>query len=369
MTTEIVRRDAGAPTLPEKMDWVRAMASASLLPRQYQNNPGNLLFAVEYADALGVDRMAAITSIHVIDGKPSASADLIANLVRKAGHRLRVSGDDNHAVAQIIRADDPEFTYEARWDIAKARAAGLAGKGVWKNYPGAMLRSRAITEVARMGASDALFGVIYTPEELGAEIDGAGQVVHSVTAVQEQPPATGTAADRMRQIVGTPQPAAAPAQSPDAEPEGITPPQIKKLATAMGQLGLTERTPALAYVADVVGRQVESRNDLTKAEASRVIEALEADIAASSAPAAPPADEEPVDAEIVPDPPGAEPDANSVWDAITVKTDAAGWARADVEEHFASQMGGLSSAEASAAELQKYLDLVTARLAAEQVPA
>ena len=47
-----------------------------------------------------------------------------------------------------------------------------------------MLRARAITEVARMGASDALYGVIYTPEELGAKVDEDGDVVTSQEPAQ-----------------------------------------------------------------------------------------------------------------------------------------------------------------------------------------
>ena len=130
MTTEIVRRDdVPAPTLPEKMEWARAMASATLLPRNYQNNPGNLLFAVEYADTLGIPRISALTSIHVIDGKPTASSDLIASLVRRAGHKLRVEGDDTYAEAVIIRADDPDYVPKpVRWDEQKARQAGKWGR-------------------------------------------------------------------------------------------------------------------------------------------------------------------------------------------------------------------------------------------------
>lgn len=169
MSTEIQHRTQDQ--LVEQMEWSKAMAQGDILPRQYRGNPANLMFACEYADALGIPRINALTSIHVIDGKPTASADLIAGLVRKAGHKLRVEGDDTYATAQIIRADDP--TYEptpVRWDEAKARKAGKWGsKGPWTNYPGAMLRSRAITEAARMWASDALFGVIYTAEELSTD--------------------------------------------------------------------------------------------------------------------------------------------------------------------------------------------------------
>ncbi len=145
--TEIVKHETTAASLPQKMEWARTMAASNLLPRQYQQNPGNLLYAVEYAETLGVAPMTAVTGIHVIEGKPSASADLIASLVRRAGHKLRVSGDDTYALAQLIRVDDPDFTYEARWDVAKparrtcsvracgsptrARCSGLARSPRW----------------------------------------------------------------------------------------------------------------------------------------------------------------------------------------------------------------------------------------------
>jgi hypothetical protein len=174
MSTEIA---VPPPTsLESKMRYAQALATSNLLPKQYQRQPANLLFALEYADALGVSPIHAITSIHVISGKPSASADLIAALIRRAGHKLRVTGDDTTARAVLIRHDDPEFEFVAEWNMAKAKQAGL-NTATWKAYPAAMLRSRAITEVARMGAPDALFGVIYTPEELGAEVNAEGEVV------------------------------------------------------------------------------------------------------------------------------------------------------------------------------------------------
>lgn len=167
VSTEIAR----TANLNEQIEWSKAMSHGDILPRQYRGNPANLMFAAEYADALGIPRINALTSIHVIDGKPTASADLIASLVRKAGHKLRVEGDDTYAEAVIIRVDDPDYIPSpVRWDEAKARKAGKWGsKGPWSQYPAAMLRSRAITEAARMWASDALYGVIYTPEELGED--------------------------------------------------------------------------------------------------------------------------------------------------------------------------------------------------------
>lgn len=162
--------------LNETMRWANEIATASMLPAQYRRQPANLLFACEYADALGISRIHALTSIHVIDGKPTASAELMAAKVRAAGHKLRIAGDDTYATAQLIRHDDPDYTFEVTWTLERARAAGLTEKkgGNWKKYPAAMLRARAISEVVRMAASDVMAGVVYVPEELGVVVDQEG---------------------------------------------------------------------------------------------------------------------------------------------------------------------------------------------------
>lgn len=259
MTELALRSD----NLADKIEWAKMLAVADLLPREYQGKPGNLLYAVEYADALGIDRINAITSIHVINGKPSASADLIASLVRRAGHKLRVTSDETHAVAQIVRADDPDFTFEARWDVEKAQKAGLWGKGNWRTYPAAMLKARAITEVARMGASDALYGCIYTPEELGATVDDEGAPVGPIAEVIDLPQS----------------PADVDPNTIDAEVvESITAKQLVALNAAVSELGL-DRDAKLAGIAAIVGRPVESSKDLTKPEAAVVIDSLRRAIA------------------------------------------------------------------------------------------
>lgn len=60
--------------------------------------------------------------------------------------------------------------------------------------------------------------------------------------------------------------------------ESITDAQMRKLQAAAGAVGL-DRPSRLAYIGDVIGRVVESSKELTKAEAGRVIDALEADAA------------------------------------------------------------------------------------------
>jgi hypothetical protein len=175
MTGDLVRAD----DLGAKVIYAKHLAQAGLLPKAYHGQPGNVLLAVEMGESLGIPTMTAISSIHIVDGKPTASAGLMSALVRRAGHRLRVTGDDTRAVAEIVRADDPDFTFRSEWTMERAKAAGLTGKGVWKSYPAAMLKARAISEVARDACQEALSGVIYTPEELGAAItvDADGEMV------------------------------------------------------------------------------------------------------------------------------------------------------------------------------------------------
>ncbi|MBE7701223.1 hypothetical protein H9623_13045 [Oerskovia sp. Sa1BUA8] len=281
--TDLTVHQPGAPAaLNDKIRYAQALSGSNLLPKQYREQPANLLFALEYADALGVAPINAITSIHVIEGKPSASADLIASLVRRAGHRLRVSGDDTFAEATILRADDPDYPFTVRWDMAKARQAGLTGKGVWKAYPSAMLRSRAITEVARMAAPDALFGVIYTPEELGAEVDAAGDVVQSVSTPGRQvsaPVADRSGMARLRAAVHVEEPVApvapaAPVDVVDAEVMA-SPEQRNAVIVALAADGVPEDPASiLAALSERVGREISHTRDLTADEAEQILLAL-----------------------------------------------------------------------------------------------
>jgi hypothetical protein len=180
-------------TLPAKLQYARELASSGLLPKAFRFQPANVLFAIEYGEMLGLPPVAAMMGIYVIDGKPAAYASLISALVRKAGHKLRVGYDESKRMgwATIVRADDPDFTFRSEWDLDRAVTAELCviKNGVpyavdkdgktkpWKKYFPSMTKARAITEVARDACEEALFGLHYTPEELGAEVDEEGHVV------------------------------------------------------------------------------------------------------------------------------------------------------------------------------------------------
>lgn len=289
--------------LSTRIEYAQQLAFSNMLPKQYHKQPANILYAIEYGDALGIKPILAMNQVHVIEGRPSASAGLISALVRNAGHRLRVWVERDPqgaptAVATITRKDDPDFEFRAVWTMERAQAAGLADKAVWKNYPEAMLKARATTEVAREACEEALCGIGYTPEELGAQINDDGSVVVTTAS-----PRVAQPGQTIRDAVTTaPAPAPVPASGPAVE-QGermISGPQQKKLGVLMREHNIIDKDTALAFVADVIGRPIASRTELTLAEAGRVIDTLES----APPPTAPgTADEgnEPVDADVVED--------------------------------------------------------------------
>jgi len=225
MGTELATLDAyNRASLDERRQYVMAIAQAGeLLPRTLwhqvrnadgqvtsQPSPGKVLLLAETGAMLGIHPMAALQGVHIIEGRPTLSANLMASLVRRAGHRLRVklegTGNARRAVATLVRADDPDFEFKVEWTLERAKTAGLIKpNGNWEKYPEAMLKARAISEVIREGAPDALMGALYTPEELGATVDADGEPVE-LRQVQNEPAASAAA----------PAPAAAPAAAPEA---------------------------------------------------------------------------------------------------------------------------------------------------------
>lgn len=272
-STEIAQ---AMPSLPEKMTYAQALAESGLLPAQYRKQPANVLYALEYGATIGIGTMAAITGVHVIDGKPTASAGLISALVRRAGHRLRIRVDYDQqgsprAVAEIVRSDDPEHTFESVWTLERAVRADLVrikdGKPFardkngrplpWEKYTEAMLKARATTECARDACEEVLFGLHYTPEELGAEVAEDGTVV--ITDAR-------------------PQTASPPSSSPPPSPspgDYVGKDLLATLAAQFTALGVTDRDEGLMTIALLTGHKVDSSKELTNVQAQQLVDVLE----------------------------------------------------------------------------------------------
>ncbi len=180
--------EAAVTAPPSPAEWTAMKQQAAVIyrsgmaPRSIKSAEQVLVIALKGRE-LGIPPMQALSHIHVVEGKPTLSAELMAALVLRAGHRLRVVETSSEScTVEGERADDPDHPQRVAWTMEDARRAGVSNKGPWRSYPAAMLRARAISALCRFAFADVLMGASYTPEELGAEVDEEGWVVEA-TAV------------------------------------------------------------------------------------------------------------------------------------------------------------------------------------------
>jgi len=137
---------------------------------------------------LGIPPFAAMTGISIIQGKPTLGANLMASLVKNdPRYDYRVKQCDNEACV-LEWFEHGTKTGESSFTIEEAKAAGLAGKDNWKKYTSDMLFARAISRGTRRFAPGVFGGSpVYTPDELGADVDPEGYIEAQVVEVAPTP--------------------------------------------------------------------------------------------------------------------------------------------------------------------------------------
>jgi hypothetical protein len=145
------------------------IASTEFVPPGIRGNLPAILACVATGRALGIADMSALRSIHIIDGKATFSAELMVQLVRRAGHSIIGEVSDGSATVTGTRADNGD-TMTVTWTTDMAARAGLLKKQNWVKYPKAMLWARAASQLCRMLFADCFAGATYTPEELDGEV-------------------------------------------------------------------------------------------------------------------------------------------------------------------------------------------------------
>lgn len=258
-------------SLEARMTYAKALAEASIIPKAFQRRPADVLVAIEYGNALGIAPIVALSEINVINGTPSLSASLMASLARQAGHIVRITTteDPYTATCTIIRADDPEFEHVVTWDKERAQQNQLWGKGFWVKDPRVMLQWRAISGCVRSACPEVLAGLKYSTDEVQDFAPTVSQVAAPTAESQPRGVAGALANARSKR---QPEP-----EAPAPAGDGITEAQSSKLWVALRGAQLEDRDDALAAIGNIIDRPIASTKDLTRDEASRVIDALEAD--------------------------------------------------------------------------------------------
>ena len=127
---------------------------------------------------LGFGPFASMTGVHIIQGKPTLAANLMAAAVKRTGkYNYRVvEASDKRCEIEWLEGNETVGKSSFTWD--EATRAGLNSKDNWKKYPSDMLFARALSRGQRRFAPDIFNGAtVYTPDEMGATVDEEGRVV------------------------------------------------------------------------------------------------------------------------------------------------------------------------------------------------
>jgi hypothetical protein len=197
---------------------------------------------------LGFGPVYSMTKIYIVKGKIAVSAETLGAMVKRSGrYDYAVKKlDDEECI--LFFTDNGKEAYTSKFTMADARRAGIISPGSgWEKWPRAMLMSKALSQGARIVCPHVIAGV-YTPEDMGLEAESEGEYKQPEVIVTESP-----------------------AEQPTVEM--CTEKQRQKIFASGKQMNYSE-----ADIKKIINLRfkVEHTTDLTKANASELIEAITA---------------------------------------------------------------------------------------------
>lgn len=151
--------------MPAYIELASRIANTEFVPGALRRRPEAVLAALMSGAERGLGPMQSLSSVHVIDGRPSLSAEAMRALVFAAGHQIEIV-ESTATKATVIgrRAGSESTSPPFTWTLDRARRARLAGKQNWQTYPEAMLLARASADLCRAVFPDVIAGLAVTEE-------------------------------------------------------------------------------------------------------------------------------------------------------------------------------------------------------------
>lgn len=246
--------------------------------------------AVLYGAGIGFDPLTALQNVYVVGGRPGLYAAAMVAIVQAAGHEVWTEDITDSRAVVCGRRRGTEQIERVTVTIDGAKRAGWTRNQKYSSEPQAMLWARAASTVCRRIAQDALKGIGASVEELedSEQTPAAGSSTGTRTVQRapqrravaapaaDEPPIGRQVEDRqLPPLPGEDEPGA----RQDRPVEPVTDGQLRALGAAFTELGVKgagERADRLAVTSRLVHRQIGSAKDLTRDEASIVLDTLKA---------------------------------------------------------------------------------------------
>ena len=177
-STEIVKANTGIIRSVDDLSRIGKMMAISGY-FQDARDAAQAAVKVQAGMEMGFGPFTSMTGIHIIQGRPSVGANLMASAVKsnpRYDYRVREMSD------QICKVEFFELIGGKRESIGVSEFTLADGKKAGtKNldkFPRNMLFARAMSNGIRWYCPDVFNGnTVYTPEELGADVDEEGYVI------------------------------------------------------------------------------------------------------------------------------------------------------------------------------------------------
>lgn len=169
-------------------DWQEARERAEVYHKSRFfgiQTPEQALTLMMIGRELGIPETQALRAINVVEGKPSIPPELMLGLCLQKipGFTYEFGHCDSTTATVTMSRPGLVHPFVSTFTIADANRAGLVKpRSAWEKYPANMCRWRAVANGAHIVAPDVLVGV-YTPEELGAEVNASGEAVVAEASV------------------------------------------------------------------------------------------------------------------------------------------------------------------------------------------
>jgi hypothetical protein len=262
----------------------------------------NATGAILQGITLGIDPLMALQQIYIVHGRPGMYAKMMVALVQSRGHEVWDEDVSDTRAVVCGRRKGSDHPVRIVVTMDQARRAGWTSNQAYAKTPQDMLWSRAAARVCDRIASDVLKGIA-SVEEIRDEIQATAEVgnghrtvrprqkpapIEATTveepALEEEPwptsptPPGPTASPKTRDEPTSTSPTPAASENQPASPGTITAAQQKMLHALLRDTDRGDRDVALVYISGVLGREIQSTKELSKADAGKVIDALTAEM-------------------------------------------------------------------------------------------
>lgn len=169
-------------TATEAMSIGKAFAESGMFPDI--KSAAQAIVKIQAGQEIGIPPFAAMSGIHIIQGKPTIGAGVMASCVKGSGKYDYRVVESTEQVCSIDFFQGKEKIGNSTFTITDAKKAGT--KNLDK-FPKNMLFARAMSNGVKWFTPDVFAGPVYTPEEFDAQpttVEAVAEVIEVTTPEQ-----------------------------------------------------------------------------------------------------------------------------------------------------------------------------------------